>query len=166
MAGEKNKPVKQAEKKEVAHEEFNLSGAAHEIINQAVQGASAPNSSPKDLTVDEKMTDKFKDLPMSELVGGPLMATVEAQRNLTDFYRKIAWNSDDSGKPKLDEKRLLTLQLNRLVEVDGEMMPVRQQIQVPFIGLIPIPSLLIDRVDVDFQMEVTDTNTEKTTDEK
>lgn len=27
----------------------------------------------------------------------------------------------------------------------------------PFIGLVPIPSLTIDCVDVDFQMEVTDT---------
>lgn len=40
-----------------------------------------------------------------------------------------------------------------------------QEIQAPFIGLVPIPALLIDRIDVDFQMEVTATNTtaEKTT---
>ena len=33
----------------------------------------------------------------------------------------------------------------------------------PFIGLVPIPSLTIDCVDVDFQMEVTDTDTGVTT---
>lgn len=38
---------------------------------------------------------------------------------------------------------------------------MEQTVEAPFIGLVPIPSLLIDRVDIDFQMEVTDTNTEK-----
>lgn len=34
-------------------------------------------------------------------------------------------------------------------------------ISAPFLGLVPIPSLLIDNVDVNFQMEVTDTSTSK-----
>ena len=38
-----------------------------------------------------------------------------------------------------------------------------QSVKAPFIGLVPIPSLLIDRVDVDFQMEVTDTSNVKST---
>lgn len=33
-------------------------------------------------------------------------------------------------------------------------------VKAPFIGLASIPSLQIERVDVDFQMEVTDTNKE------
>ena len=41
----------------------------------------------------------------------------------------------------------------------------KQTVKAPFIGLVPIPSLLIDRVDVDFQMEVTDTNSVKNTTE-
>jgi len=34
-------------------------------------------------------------------------------------------------------------------------------VKAPFIGLAPIPSLLIDRINVDFQIEVTDTNVNK-----
>lgn len=169
MADEKNKPAKQAEKKEVAREEFNLSGAAHEIIDQALQGVSDKDNSLQktDLGAETDMkgaVDSFKGLPMSELIGGPLMAAAEAQRNLAgvawDFYQKIAYNSKEDGTPDPASTRLLTFQLNRLVEVDGEMKPVKQSVEAPFIGLVPIPSLLIDRVDVDFQMEVTDTNTE------
>lgn len=37
-------------------------------------------------------------------------------------------------------------------------------VKAPFLGLASIPSLRIDRVDIDFQMEVTDTN--KETDDK
>ena len=40
---------------------------------------------------------------------------------------------------------------------------MKQKIQAPFIGLVPIPSLLIDRIDVDFQMEVTTAETAKST---
>ena len=35
-------------------------------------------------------------------------------------------------------------------------------VKAPFLGLVPIPSLLIDDVDVNFQMEVTDASTSKT----
>ena len=37
------------------------------------------------------------------------------------------------------------------------------EVQVPFLGLVPIPTLLIESVDVDFQMEVTSTTTSKDT---
>ena len=40
---------------------------------------------------------------------------------------------------------------------------MEQKVEAPFIGLVPIPSLLIDRIDIDFQMELTDTNTTKST---
>lgn len=43
------------------------------------------------------------------------------------------------------------------------MTTMSQSVKAPFIGLVPIPSLLIDRVDVDFQMEVTDTSNVKST---
>lgn len=39
------------------------------------------------------------------------------------------------------------------------MKTLKQHVEAPFIGLVPIPSLLIDRIDINFQMEVTDTNT-------
>ena len=43
------------------------------------------------------------------------------------------------------------------------MTTMSQSVKAPFIGLVPIPSLLIDRMDVDFQMEVTDTSNVKST---
>ena len=43
------------------------------------------------------------------------------------------------------------------------MTTIKQTVKAPFIGLVPIPALLIDRVDVDFQMEVTDTSNVKST---
>ena len=53
--------------------------------------------------------------------------------------------------------------VTRPIQQDGVMTTMPQSVKAPFIGLVPIPSLLIDRVDVDFQMEVTDTSNVKST---
>ena len=43
--------------------------------------------------------------------------------------------------------------------IQGSPTPQDVTVQVPFIGLVPLPNLLIDDVQVDFQMEVTATET-------
>ena len=40
------------------------------------------------------------------------------------------------------------------------------QVQAPFLGLVPLPALQIDDVQIDFQMEVTTTETSKATTNK
>lgn len=89
------------------------------------------------------------------------MAAAESQQKLAsvawEYYQRIAFDGVE-GKT-----RTLEFQIDRPVQQTGEdgktkIEFVTQQIKAPFIGLVPIPSLLIDRVDVDFQMEVTDTN--------
>lgn len=57
--------------------------------------------------------------------------------------------------------RLLTFKVNHPAEENGQMKSFQQTIEALFIGPIPIPSPLIDRIDVNFQMEVTNTNTEE-----
>lgn len=117
--------------------------------------------------------DKFRGLPMSELIGNPLYAAAEAQQRLAgvawDFYQKIAYDTektkDDQGHEKETKStRLLKFDLERPVVQDGVVgQTLKQKVSAPFIGLVPIPSLLIDHVDIDFQMEVTDTNVSKST---
>lgn len=115
----------------------------------------------------DSVADNFKGLPMRELIGGPLFAAAEAQEKLAsiawDYYQKIAYETDENGNAKQDTTRLLKFKLERPVVEDGVVSDKPQIVNVsaPFIGLVPIPSLLIDRIDMDFQMEVTDTNTTK-----
>lgn len=112
--------------------------------------------------VKDGVADSFKGLPMRELIGAPLFAAAEAQEKLAsiawDYYQRIAY--EDVSKDT--QTRLLKFNLERPVIQDGVASTQTVQVNAPFIGLVPIPSLLVDRVDVDFQMEVTDTN--KTTD--
>lgn len=142
----------------------SLLDAGTSVIQQATQGIENEKTG-NEPTLKENPADKFRGLPMRDLIGGPLIAAAEAQEKLAstawDFYQRIAFETDNSGKPT-DQTRLLKFKLNRPVVEDGVVgKVVEQTVEAPFIGLVPIPSLLIDRIDVDFQMEVTDTNTEQ-----
>lgn len=138
----------------------NVSGQAKEIISAALEETQNRETSPV-LKADSNVTDKFKGLPMRELVAAPLIAAAEAQQELAatawNFYKQIAF--DDDGKTA----RVLEFDIKRPIQQDGVMTTMPQSVKAPFIGLVPIPSLLIDRVDVDFQMEVTDTSNVKST---
>ena len=131
----------------------NVSGQAKEIISAALEETQNRETSPV-LKADSNVTDKFKGLPMRELIAAPLIAAAEAQQELAatawNFYKQIAF--DDDGKTA----RVLEFDIKRPIQQDGVMTTMPQSVKAPFIGLVPIPSLLIDRVDVDFQMEVTD----------
>ena len=138
----------------------NVSGQAKEIISAALEETQNRETSPV-LKADSNVPDKFKGLPMRELIAAPLIAAAEAQQELAatawNFYKQIAF--DDDGKTA----RVLEFDIKRPIQQDGVMTTMPQSVKAPFIGLVPIPSLLIDRVDVDFQMEVTDTSNVKST---
>lgn len=138
----------------------NVSGQAKEIISAALEETQNRETSPV-LKADSNVTDKFKGLPMRELIAAPLIAAAEAQQELAatawNFYKQIAF--DDDGKTA----RVLEFDIKRPIQQDGVMTTMPQSVKAPFIGLVPILSLLIDRVDVDFQMEVTDTSNVKST---
>lgn len=100
----------------------------------------------------------FKGLPMRELISAPLIAVAEAQQQLAasslDFYNKIAFKDDA-------KTRCLEFDLKRSVMGPGDIREQEVKVKAPFLGLVPIPSLLIDDVNIDFQMEVTDALTSK-----
>lgn len=102
--------------------------------------------------------DSFKGLLMDELISAPLSAVNEAQQQLAasslDFYNKIAF--EDGAKT-----RCLEFDLKRPVMGPGDIREQEVKVKAPFLGLVPIPSLLIDDVNIDFQMEVTDALTSK-----
>ncbi len=105
------------------------------------------------------VTNAFRGLPMSELIGAPMYAAAEAQQRLAaiawEYYQKIAF--DENKKT-----RVLEFDIERpVIEEGADPKILNQKVKAPFIGLVPIPSLLIDRINVDFQMEVTDTNVNK-----
>jgi hypothetical protein len=99
---------------------------------------------------------KLQGLPIEELISAPLRAACDAQKDLAnstyEFINQVGL--DENNAP-----RLITFDLDRPILGTGETSKVR--VNAPFLGLVPIPSLLIDDVKIDFQMEITDTVQEK-----
>ena len=84
----------------------NVSGQAKEIISAALEETQNRETSPV-LKADSNVTDKFKGLPMRELIAAPLIAAAEAQQNwqrqhgistsklllMTTVKQLVYWNS-------------------------------------------------------------------------
>ena len=102
----------------------------------------------------------FNDIPIAQLISAPLKAACDAQIQLAsaayDFFMKIGF--DEKGDPIL-----LKFNLQRPVETPTSIQTNTIEVQAPFLGLVPIPALLIDDVTIDFQMEVTSTVQSKDT---
>lgn len=137
-----------------------IMAAGLSVMKEAGQqvAASDGNEGEQVPVKNDGVADQFKGLPMRELIGAPLFAAAEAQEKLAaialDYYKKIAYEDNSTAT------RVLTFDLERPIVQDGVVSSENNKVTVkaPFLGLVPIPSLLIDRVDIDFQMEVTETN--------
>jgi len=131
------------------------------------------------------MGDQFKGLPMSDLIGGPLMAACDAQVRLANatagFIQQVGFQPKTPGgdiKGPADlEVRNVAFQFSRpraplpselpapdaaapaVGAVVGTPMEV-VELSVPLLAIVKIPALAINTVDITFDMEVK--NTERT----
>ena len=98
--------------------------------------------------------NKFSGLPIAELIAAPLTAAYDSQKKLAqsafEFMTEIGFNPTKGNETPMP--RLLTFNLQRPVE--GADRPMNIQVQAPFLGLVPLPALQIDDVQIDFQMEI------------
>ena len=94
----------------------------------------------------DNVANKFAGIPIAELVAAPLDAICDSQKKLAqsafEFMQDIGFNED--GKT-----RMVEFKLQRPIE--GSTTPQDITVQAPFIGLVPLPNLLIDDVQVDFR---------------
>lgn len=109
---------------------------------------------------ENSVAAKFEGLPMSDLIAGPLTAVCDSQLKLAqasyEYMMKIGFKEDGAT-------RLVEFDLNRPAETPGGYDNVQTHVQAPFLGLVPIPSLLVEETTVEFQMEVSATESEKNT---
>ena len=100
------------------------------------------------------VSNKFVGIPIAELVASPLVAVCDSQKKLAqsayEFMTEIGFN--DEGKTRMVE-------FNLQRPIDGSPKPQDIKVQTPFLGLVPLPNLLIDDVQVDFQTEVISSET-------
>jgi len=115
---------------------------------------------------DEKnVASEMHGLPMSDLIGAPLKAACDSQFQLAQsaytYMTQLGFQEGDTSKPNL-----IKFNLERPVETPEGIQSSNIEVQAPFLGLVPIPSLLIDDIHIDFQMEVNASTSSKSTKEK
>jgi hypothetical protein len=115
--------------------------------------------------MDENVAQSMQGLPMRELISAPLKAACDSQYQLAEsayhFITQLGFENGDLKTPNL-----LKFNLQRPVETNTGIEQSNIEVQAPFLGLVPVPSLLIDDVHIDFQMEVNAANSSKSTQQR
>lgn len=106
-----------------------------------------------------KIGEMMGGLPMDELIGAPMVSVVGAQRDLAQvmigYVNEVGYAEQGS-----EEARMLKFKMDKPViseDANGNVTvsKTEMEFQAPVLGLLPMPSLLVDHVTIDFQMEVT-----------
>jgi len=105
----------------------------------------------------DSIADKFKGLPIEDLIVSPLVGMAKGQAKLNDvtwkYINEVGFTTDKDGNTV---PRSLDVQINRYVQVAGQPAPELQSMKsmVPLLPLIPLPALAITQADIEFTMEV------------
>lgn len=98
------------------------------------------------------LAEQFTGIEMSQLIGAPLSAVVEAELQLADstarFIQRVG--VDEEGKT-----RTATFLFQRGMVTDGGQEERQDmQVDVPMLAVVTVPNLQIDEVGLTFDMEV------------
>jgi hypothetical protein len=110
----------------------------------------------------DNIAQQFAGLPIEDLIVSPLVGMAKGQAKLNDvtwkYISEVAFepvDASDANNKKV-KTRFLDVQLNRYVTNPESGKQELQQINsmVPMLPLVPLPSLAITSADIEFTMEV------------
>ena len=112
------------------------------------------------------IANQFKGLPMQSLIGGPLKAACDAQVQLakaeTNFINEVGLIASGDGDDATYSTRTVDFTATRPATLPtGEIIEETISIQAPVLAIVPIPALLVDEVDIKFNMEVKNSSEDK-----
>jgi len=111
------------------------------------------------------MAQQFSGLPMGSLIGAPLVAAAKANQQMAltevDFLMSTCFNKGSGqGKDESYEPVMIEMELTRGVLTPGDdnkgtdIQHVTSTIALPLLTILPLNSLGVDNVNVNFMMQV------------
>ena len=102
------------------------------------------------------IADQFKGLPMSDLIGQPLLAAAKAQGKLSTHTQQFISDVGLSdGKSGSVSARSVDFAFKAPVaQSDGSTKLVDDKLSVPLLSILNVPNLSVKKATVDFTMEV------------
>lgn len=121
------------------------------------------------------LTSELNNIDFHKMIGGPLQAAVDAQVASSlatiDFINKVGFTTpvDSSGEPDPNGKRELVMVdfSHKRRDVDAAGQPIEKEtfVKVPLLAMLPIPSLRIEHVIIDFNVKLNSVESSKTSTE-
>ena len=105
------------------------------------------------------MAKQFSGLPIKHLIGAPLVAAAQANNMMamtqTKFLLDTCFTSPENGD-EIYKPIMIKMTLTRsVVNADGSAgEPIESDFSLPLLTIIPLNSLVVDDVNVAFEMEV------------
>lgn len=109
------------------------------------------------------MAQQFSGLPIKSLISAPLLAGAEANSKMaitqTQFMLSTCFNVTDSTESpgsKNYDPIMINMTLTRsVIKADGSPgAPVKTRFDLPLLTIMPLNSLAVDNITVNFEMEV------------
>lgn len=117
------------------------------------------------------MADQFSGLPMESLIGGPLQAACKAEVMLaaavTNFIEVVGFEpAQEKGGKRVAKTVAFSFQ-RPATDPEGKTIGSETvSMEVPVLSILNIPSLVVDQVDVVFDMEVKSSQASQQTSDK
>ncbi|MCU0335250.1 MAG: DUF2589 domain-containing protein [Chitinophagaceae bacterium] len=112
------------------------------------------------------LVSELNNINFSKMIGGPLQAAIEAQTAsamaTVNFINQVGFTVDESGK-----KELVMVDFSHKrkdVNADGTPNDSETSIRVPLLAMLPIPSIRIETVDINFNVKLNSVETASTSD--
>jgi hypothetical protein len=140
------------------------------LARRVMEGrAAAPLGAPS-----TDLTSELNNIDFRKMIGGPLQAAVDAQvassLATVDFITKVGFNTPvgSDGAPDISKRELVMVDFShKRKDVDAEGKAVEKDIaiKVPLLAMLPIPSLRIEHVIIDFNVKLNSVESSSTSDQ-
>ena len=123
------------------------------------------------MAIQDNATAQLGALPFGNIIGGPLVAAIEAQakaaRSTVEYIKSVAYKPNATGVPtdELQTVRFTYLQ-KKMNETTKEIVFTEAKLEVPLLVIVPIPYIRIDDMTVQFKAKISaETASKDTTNE-
>ncbi len=156
-----------APRRTAAQDEPDVAAVAQQLAGAAQAVAAAASNFGVAEAVSTNLTAELNNIDFRKMIGGPLQAAVDAQvassLATVDFINKVGFTAPDS-----DGKRELVMVdfSHKRKDVGADGQPVEKEIfiKVPLLAMLPIPSLRIEHVIIDFNVKLNSVESSSTSD--
>jgi len=151
-----------------------LVSSAAATVTRAAMGAQVARGPQVEMGVSTNLTAELNNIDFRKMIGGPLQAAVDAQvassMATVNFIKSVGFvqKLDSSGNPDGFPELVMVDFTHTRKDVDpktGVETDNDTHVKVPLLAMLPIPSLRIEHVIIDFNVKLNSVESSSTSDE-